>query len=219
METKAFENMSLNNMDGETWVDVFGYSDMYEVSSYGRVRGKQRMDSANRYTIHPKIIKCVFRGSGTATIMLANGSQTKSIALSKIVVQSFLGGHYDEFVKKGECIHHIDFDKSNNKISNLKIISIKDVRKLAYRAGLLKLDKFLLASNESKKIATDKLNVYSSGKIIGRICSRCFIEKPIDEYYKTGANRRYCYHCHLVAQGVVNVGRNKKKAHGQAINI
>jgi NUMOD4 motif len=37
------KNLSLNDMDGETWLDVVGYEGLYMVSCFGRVKSLGRM--------------------------------------------------------------------------------------------------------------------------------------------------------------------------------
>ena len=39
---KAYENLSLEDMEGEVWKDVVGYEGLYQVSNLGRVKSLDR---------------------------------------------------------------------------------------------------------------------------------------------------------------------------------
>lgn len=107
----------------EEWRWIPGYTGIYEVSNYGRVRSYK--SSKQGVFIVPKITKAgywfVHLSNGTSK----NGPRLKTVGISRLVASLFLTNPED----LGE-VDHIDNDKSNNHVSNLQwIIHDKNVRK------------------------------------------------------------------------------------------
>jgi hypothetical protein len=109
-------------MEVENWLPVKGYEGHYEVSDLGRVRslkwGKCRILSENTNSVGYSIIK------------LCKEGKYKSKGVHQIVAMSFLNhnpnGH--NFV-----VNHIDFNKTNNRLTNLEIISNRDNSNLLHK--------------------------------------------------------------------------------------
>lgn len=99
----------------ETFKPVKGYEGLYEVSDYGAVRslqfkGKKRIKYLNG------------RDSfGYRQVHLSNGKSHKMIFVHRIVYEAF-----NSPIPYGYEIDHIDGDRNNNKLSNLRVVTHRD---------------------------------------------------------------------------------------------
>lgn len=107
----------------EIFKDIIGYEGLYQVSNMGNVKSfsKNKL-SGNGYVLKERILKPGIGGGGYLHINLYN-RQLKTIKIRKIhqlVAEAFLNhkprGHII-------VIDHKDFDRKNNKLSNLRIIT------------------------------------------------------------------------------------------------
>lgn len=115
MTNKEFiESVSL---EGEIWKDVVGYEGMYMVSSFGR------LISLGRWILqfHKHIYKSPIVMSDTSTqdrynrVVLKVDGTKKSVDVHRLVAQAFISNPNNY-----RCIDHIDGDKTNNNVSNLR---------------------------------------------------------------------------------------------------
>lgn len=205
-----FENRSLLNLENETWVNVFGFKGEYSVSNMGRVRSNERLSKAN-HLIQTRILKQkVYQRKCIASINETGVSPSVPV----IVVTSFLNKPYSDVVPPNHKIHHLDLDITNNRLNNLKIMSNKDIGLHLFKAGIITSEQISDMNAMAVKLKSDNLNslnVYCSGELIARICSKCFLEKPISEYKNGAKNISYCYDCKLRQGGVKNVGLKEKR--------
>ena len=102
----------------EVWKPVVGYEGIYEVSSLGRVKSLPRNGTIKK----ERILIPNNNGYGYLKLTLSNeGIKTKYIHI--LVAESFL----DYKSCKGKIVvDHIDNNKQNNHLSNLRIISHKE---------------------------------------------------------------------------------------------
>lgn len=80
----------------------------------------------------------------------------------------------------GMQIHHIDFDKTNNNLSNLQLVTPLDHKRL-HQGCILKDGEWLKPCKDCGQFKKcDKDHWYfSRGWISGRICKICFIQKSL----------------------------------------
>jgi len=99
----------------EIWKDIPEYEGYYQVSNLGRVKSLQRFGvRADR------IKKPVIAGKGYLRTKLSINGKYKNILIHQLVAMAFLG-HKPNGWKI--VIDHIDFDKTNNNVNNLRIVS------------------------------------------------------------------------------------------------
>lgn len=118
---KPYENLSLEDMEGEVWKDVVGGEGLYQVSNMGRIKrlaghgyGKRHIDrimkqQVNKRPYHPPHLR-----------MILNGVM-KNTTVHRIVAKAFIPNPQNL-----PQIDHIDTDFYNNKVENLRWCSSFD---------------------------------------------------------------------------------------------
>lgn len=98
----------------EIWKDIKGYEGQYQVSNLGRVKSLQRyVKGRNGFRpIKEKILKLSVNKNGYITGRLGFNSSTKNI--HRLVLETF------NPTNKKLDVMHLDNDRTNNKLSNLK---------------------------------------------------------------------------------------------------
>jgi hypothetical protein len=103
----------------EIFKDIKGYEGMYQVSNTGKVKSLQRFDALNRI-VKERILKhTFFRGYPAVALYDENGKR-KNITIHKLMAIAFLN-HKPCGYKI--VIDHIDHNRANNHLSNLRLIS------------------------------------------------------------------------------------------------
>ena len=97
----------------ETWKSIAGYEGLYEVSDLGRVKslkyGKER------------ILKPGGDTHGYLQVILCKDGHVKKFTVHRLVATAFISNPHNL-----ETINHKDEDKTNNLVSNLEWMSLKD---------------------------------------------------------------------------------------------
>lgn len=105
----VYENLSLENLDGEEWKKIDEYED-YQVSNFGRVKslkfGKEKIRKL-----------CQDKDDYFAIILY--GKEDKIYRINILVYETF----YSDKLKYDECVHHKDENKQNNYYKNLEKVS------------------------------------------------------------------------------------------------
>ncbi len=93
---EIYENLDLNDLDGEIWKEVDGYDGDYFISNFGRVKSFKKLPE--------KIISPCKDSYGYFQVHLCNNGKRKNKFIHILLFESF--NNYK--LKKNECIHHID---------------------------------------------------------------------------------------------------------------
>ena len=138
----------------ETWKQVIGY-DMYQVSNLGRIRNKNT----------GKVLKPAYQPSGYTIVCLRKDGKNNTEPVRRIVMNAFNpidnSNKYD--------IIHIDNDKTNNTVDNLKWVTCKyNMANNNSVSTELKCLKYMIANNVDKAIR-DWNNMLLAGKSVNSI--------------------------------------------------
>lgn len=110
----------------ELWTAIPGYDGFYEVSNFGNVRSLTRAVAYGRHknmVYKGKDLK-LFKSNNYLSVKLARAGVTKTVYVHEMVLLAFEGDRPD----LGErCeIRHLDGDKTNNRLTNLKYGTVKE---------------------------------------------------------------------------------------------
>ena len=106
----------------ETFKDIKGFEGIYQVSNIGNVKSLDRLDSAG-HRLKERILKPLLANTGYHTLSLFKNGNPISKQVHQLVAIAFL--------KHTPCRHrlvvnHIDFNKTNNNINNLEIVTNRE---------------------------------------------------------------------------------------------
>lgn len=115
---QLFGKSFCEDIPGEEWVDVRGYEDLYQVSTYGRVKSKSNNIVRSNGVIQfnqERIIKFCLINSGYYRVMLHKDKQTKGFLVHRLVAEHFIPNP-----KEYKEVNHKDEKKTNNYVDNLE---------------------------------------------------------------------------------------------------
>lgn len=114
----------------ELWRPIPGYEELYEVSNKGRVRSVPHLlytPTGCPYMSKSKIRKPQIV-NGRNRISLVKGNKRDTLQLARIIALAWVDGY-----EEGLTVDHIDGDKLNDDLSNLRWLSRGENTKESYR--------------------------------------------------------------------------------------
>lgn len=121
----------------EIWKDIKRYNGMYQVSNFGNVRSIDRtVEYINKYgslskQLHKgKIVAQTDNGKGYKVVHLYTNNKMTNEYVHRLVAEAFIGD-----IPEGYAVNHIDFNKENNTVNNLEIVTYSDNNKHSATAG------------------------------------------------------------------------------------
>ena len=99
----------------EEWKDIIGYEGLYQISNFGNVKSLKYSKS--------KFLKGAVNNCGYRQVNLCKNSIVKSFKIHQLVATHFLNHIVNGYEK---VINHIDFNRLNNEVSNLEIVSPRE---------------------------------------------------------------------------------------------
>lgn len=146
--------LDLSDLPNEEWKDIKDYEGLYQISNYGRVKSLPKAhNTKNKYISRTKILKCGYKLTGYLFVNLYKDKQKRMFSLHYLVANHFLTNDNDY-----PLVMHLDNNKRNNHISNLKFGTFKENIQSAYDDGL--------HSNMKAVVQFDKydniINIYKS---------------------------------------------------------
>jgi len=101
----------------EEWRDCVGFEGRYQVSNLGNVRSLDRVLSDGRKR-KGQMMTTRIGTKGYVKVGLRDGAQQHTFNVHRLVALAFLDGFEEEKV-----VDHIDGDKTNNEVTNLRWVS------------------------------------------------------------------------------------------------
>lgn len=132
-------------LENEVWKDVVGWEEFYQVSNFGRVKAKERI---NYYDLNlgrgvqPKKISEKIRKpklnkhTGYLMVGLNGRGKSQNVTIHSMVAKAFIENYTSNGAGKGKCTNHKDGNKLNNILSNLEVITAKENIKHMFENGL-----------------------------------------------------------------------------------
>lgn len=106
------------NNESEIWKPVVGYEGLYEVSNLGRIKSLSRLTSCHGYFTKSwpeKILHPTIQNNGYMSLPLYKHGVMKRYSVHRLVAMAFIENPNDY-----SCVDHIDTDKTNNRVDNLR---------------------------------------------------------------------------------------------------
>ena len=112
----------------EIYSEINGLNGLYQISNLGNVKSISRKvtNSRGSYLSKDRILKSAVSNSGELIITFKISGVSRCFRVAELVAKNFMG--YDKETMSTYAVRHKDKDKSNNAVSNLKIISEKEDR-------------------------------------------------------------------------------------------
>ena len=110
----------------EIWKDIPEYEGLYQVSNLGNVKSLKRVvyqSNGHRQTVRERILKAGIDVYGYLIVRLSKYGKLRTFTVHKLVAMVFLN-HTPCGMKM--VVNHIDNNPTNNRVSNLEIISQRD---------------------------------------------------------------------------------------------
>jgi hypothetical protein len=118
----------------EVWKDIKNYEGLYQVSNLGRVKSLVRSNGITRggrkATKKEKILKNSKHGICYRGVRLRKDNKTTNFYIHRLVAEHFIPNYHNK-----KTVNHIDFDTTNNVVSNLEWASYKENIKHAWDNG------------------------------------------------------------------------------------
>jgi hypothetical protein len=197
----------------EIWKDVVGHEGLYQISSFGRVKSFYSKDYNGR------ILKLKNNGNGYMTVCLCKNKIHKTTLVHRLVAFAFL-----ELIDHKKHVDHIDGNKANNKVSNLRWCSPRENSCFYFEKLGKELPIGVHIDEDNKKVASITINGIK--EYIGRFetveeASLAYNDilqngvKNIDQYRKRKRVRKFgnIKHIKKTNKFVATYRMNKKSVH------
>lgn len=143
-------------MSREIWKDIEGYEGLYQVSNLGRVKRLK-----GTYMSTERILKPRGNNTGYLQVHLCKNSKSKFDKVHRLVAQAFIPNPENK-----PQVNHIDENKTNNMVSNLEWVTVKENNNHGTR-----IERAIISNQKKVKaidIANGEYNYYESIKACGR---------------------------------------------------
>lgn len=144
----SYKNLSLKPIYKEKWYDIYGFENLYQISSFGRVMALDRITGTKSYARRRKnlILKQAIDKDGYCKVGLSKNGIQKTFSVHRLLLISVYG------YKKGKpYVNHKNGIKNCNHIENLEWCTQSENKKHAFATGLQK-SMVGLESASAKKI-------------------------------------------------------------------
>lgn len=137
----------------ERWKDIKGYNGFYKISSYGRIMNTGIYRDGRRYS--PKVLIPNTDIHGYKYVSLYKNGKMKSVKVHRLVAEAFIPNPENK-----PCIDHIDTNRSNNNVDNLKWVTYhENANNPITRTHLSEAWKRKGLSSSDRKVLSDRMKL------------------------------------------------------------
>ena len=108
----------------EIWKDIKGYEGVYQISSEGRVKSLKRKVSCKNGSfreLQEKIVQPLFTKNGYLNLIASKKQFRETLVVHHLVAKHFIGER-----PEGMYVDHIDRDRTNNRVENLRYVTAQE---------------------------------------------------------------------------------------------
>ena len=175
-------------MELEEFRDIKGFENLYRISSYGTLMSNR----SGKWRVLSNTNK---KGGYLSVVLHDKDNKMYSTRIHRLVYENFVGK-----IPKGYTIHHIDFNRQNNRLSNLELLSVKEHAKKHREAnpnivnGMKMYNKFI-KTNPIYQYSMEGvlLGIFNTAAEAGRktgVCARNIAQVANKTEYKPGKTRK-----------------------------
>lgn len=176
-------------MQEEIWKDIKGVENIYRVSNYGRLSSNKRGGW--------RVLSNTNSKGDYLSVVLRGKDNAKSEKIHRLVYETFIG---DIPNGKRFHIHHIDGNKQNNRIDNLKLVDSKEhhfehiSRNKSILDGMIKYNKYVKTKMIGQYTMDGSLiRIFANGKEASDatgVCQRNILQVANREPFNKNGNIR-----------------------------
>lgn len=112
----------------EPWIDIAGYDGLYKINEDGDIMSLDRVRTGSHFTVRHRVYKSRILKPGRAgrynTVVLTKMGIKKTLLVHRLVALTFIPNPENK-----KYVNHLDFNRFNNKASNLEWCSqLENVR-------------------------------------------------------------------------------------------
>lgn len=146
----------------ENYKDIIGYEGLYQISNLGNVKSLERyvMNKHSFKKINEKILKPIITKNGYLSVSLTKDKKVKPTYIHQLVAIHFLN-HIPNGFKY--VIDHINGDKTNNTLSNLRIVSNRDNSTICYRKDKINFTSKYIGVSWKKEVTKWRAQIRING--------------------------------------------------------
>lgn len=131
---EIFKNLSINDIDGEVWLDVDGYENFYQVSNLGRVKSLERIINKNGRCC--SIVKCKILLQSIDEDGYLHVTLSRNSKVSRKIVHRLVGFHFIDNPENKPQINHKKGIKTDNRATELEWSTTQENIRHALNTGL-----------------------------------------------------------------------------------
>lgn len=151
------------NCVNETWKDIPGYENLYQISSTGRVKSLNYRGTGKEKLLKPGLDK-----DGYYYVSLCKNGERKNFKVHRLVALTFIPNPDNK-----ECVDHINGIRNDNRVENLRWCTVKEnsnfpLAKKNKSQSLINNPKLSKAVLQIDKVTGEVINEFPSTKEAAR---------------------------------------------------